>query len=147
MSIDRVKKLARNLKNIKPIMEQAMIESIRENSEQIEDLNIAQLEKGEDSLGNAIRPEYRNPDYAAFKQFINSKPPSGTPDLILEGDFSKSIYIKSVSNRNIIWDATDKKAEELTTKYGTEVLGVRDGRKILEIIRFDLLDKAKRRIL
>jgi hypothetical protein len=96
---------------------------LRANGQEIEELNRGQLEEGLTANGTAIRPKYRNPKYARFKQGKNSKPPSGTPDLKLTGKYHKSITAK-FQGKKITLEATDSKDKDLSQKYGNEIKGL-----------------------
>lgn len=88
----------------------------------------AQLWEGEDSLGNKLQA-YLNANY---KQYKLSKNPKGVTDLKDTGDFWRGMYINSliVEGNTIIIEiySKDKKAFELTEKYGIDIWGLKDER-------------------
>lgn len=93
------------------------------NKSVIEDLNADQLSRGTYTSGREIVPSYRNPIYAAAKQFLNSRPTPSTPDLKLTGAYHESIKA-TVSGGGISMEATDEKAQDLEDKYGNELIGL-----------------------
>lgn len=110
--------------------------AIVENREEILDLNVAQLEKGEDSLG-ALLDDYASDAYAQFKIAIGSKAPFGTPNLILEGDFTEGFVLKGDGLEFFI-TSTDEKKDRLRDKYGEDIFGLSE--ESLEILRPRILE-------
>lgn len=102
--------------------------SIADNESIIEDLNAEQMLEGLDSKGNLIRPSYRNPGYAAYKQMLNPKPPKGTPDLNLTGAFQRKLFVKLVHDAFEL-GSSDQKAKELEIKYGDVIYGLTEKSK------------------
>jgi len=96
--------------------------AIVENQEEILDLNVAQLKRGRDSLGEFL-DEYASEDYARFKQAMGSQAPFGKPDLILEGDFTEGFVLKYQGDA-FFFDSTDEKRNHLVDKYGDAILGL-----------------------
>lgn len=96
--------------------------AIVENREEILDLNVAQLRQGKDSLGRFLQ-EYASEDYAKYKKAIGSQAPLGTPDLILEGDFTEGFVLKK-EGREFRFDSTDEKRDKLVQMYGEEIFGL-----------------------
>lgn len=94
---------------------------IAENLEFIEDLQTDQLEQGLDGDGNQITPRYRSDTYARVKQFMNSKPPFGVPDLKLTGSFHRKIDAR-ISGQKVIITSSDQKTADLLAKYGEAIL-------------------------
>ena len=109
--------------------------AIVENQEEILDLNIAQLDAGQDALGNLLM-EYASEEYAQFKKALGSKAPFGIPDLKLEGDFREG-FVLLVEGNEFRIDSTDEKAFDLSNKYGQDIFGLQE--KSLQIIRPELL--------
>jgi len=99
-------------------------EAIVEHREEILDLNVAQLEVGKDSLGQFL-DDYASDAYAEYKQSIGSKAPLGTPDLILEGDFTEGFVLKGGNGEWFI-TSTDEKKDRLRDKYGEDIFGLSD---------------------
>ena len=94
--------------------------AIVENQEEILDLNVAQLEKGEDAAGGLLQPPYKTEAYAELKQGApyNSKAPFGIADLKYEGDFYAGFVIIDRGNNVFGITSTDPKTSELEGKYG-----------------------------
>jgi len=86
------------------------------NSESLIDLNVGQLMKGRTSEDKLITPEYTSDDYARLKKALGSQAPLGTPDLILEGDFTGAFYTEQKPGAILI-DSRDSKTEDLAGKY------------------------------
>ena len=107
--INRITRVQNNL----PII---IIDFFLENDAEVIDLNIDQLRRGITSDGELIEPEYASEVYAAFKQSIGSAAPLGTPDLILEGDFTGAFYLERRGN-NLLFDSRDPKTADLDAKY------------------------------
>ncbi len=110
--------------------------AIIENQEEILDLNVAQLEVGKDALGELL-DDYASDAYAQFKQALGSKSPLGTPDLILEGDFTEGFVLK-VDGADFFITSTDEKKDRLRDKYGEDIFGLSE--ESLEIIRPAILE-------
>ena len=104
-----VEKTIENLENI-------ALESAMEVKETIADLQVEQMEEGKTEKGKPIRPKYQSNVYATAKKAIGAKPPKGTPDLKLTGDFHSGIYA-TIEKNYIVTDSTDEKAGKLTEKY------------------------------
>jgi len=100
-------------------------EAAREYTPVIEDLNAEQLLQGTYTTGREITPGYRNPVYAQAKQFMNSRPRPGVPDLKATGAYHESIEAR-VDTEGISMEATDAKAQDLEAKYGDELIGLSD---------------------
>ncbi len=110
--------------------------AIVENQELILDLNVAQLEIGLDSLGELL-DDYFSDEYAQFKIALGSKAPFGTPNLILEGDFTEGFVLR-VDGRDFFITSTDEKKDRLRDKYGDDIFGLME--KSLEELRPVILD-------
>lgn len=123
-----IKQMTRTLRNVDAIFQRAMLD----NEASILDANIAQLEKGEDSLGNLL-DEYVWDWYAEMKQAEGSKAPFGIADLKLEGDFYNGFVMKYDGSKFFI-TSTDGKSDELEAKYGEDIFGLQS------FDRIDLLE-------
>lgn len=121
MILAKLNILETRLKNL-PI-QQFIFEILSSKTEQLEDINIDQLTRGERSDGSKITPRYANPAYAALKNARNPRPGRGTPDLNLEGDFYKGITAR-VTRQSIIVSGEDQKTPWLQFKYGNEIIGI-----------------------
>ena len=109
---------------------------VNDNSDFFEDTLTDQMLEGLDGNGNAINPKYRSDTYARVKQFLNSKPSFGTPDLKLTGSFHKGIQLL-LRGENIEFTSTDGKTADLTYKYGDEILELND--VSIELIQNELI--------
>ncbi|WP_428668104.1 hypothetical protein [Runella sp.] len=96
--------------------------SVEAHKAEIEDLNIEQLNAGQDATGHAITPPYV-PFTIIHKQAKNQ--PTDRVTLKDEGSFHKSIFVKTHQNA-FEMDATDPKTAALVGKYGEEILGLTD---------------------
>ena len=83
---------------------------------EIIDLNVEQLKHGRTSEGEPITPEYASDDYAGYKKSTGSLAPFGTPDLILEGDFTGDFYMEKRGDSSLL-DSKDPKTPDLDMKY------------------------------
>lgn len=101
-----------------PIFQRAVLD----NEAQILDANTAQLEKGEDALGDLL-DEYAWDWYAEMKQAEGSQAPFGIPDLKLEGDFYNGFILKRDGDKFFI-TSEDSKRDDLVNKYGEDIFGL-----------------------
>ena len=131
--MDELRKWQRKFRNIRNTINRAIVE----NQEEILDLNLAQLEVGQDSTG-ALLDKYQYDSYAKFKKSVKgSKAPEGTPDLKLEGDFYSGFVLKP-DDKDFLITSEDSKAHHLRDKYGEDIFGLNSkhlseaGRMILE---------------
>ena len=115
---DQLKKWIRTLRDPVRIFNRA----IEANETEVLDANIAQLEKGQDALGNLL-DQYASDEYAKFKKAMGSQSPLGIPDLKLEGDFHSGFVLKKDGKKFII-TSTDEKKDRLKAKYGEDIFGV-----------------------
>lgn len=92
------------------------LQVLKELEPEIVDLNVEQLSKGVSSEDEPMRPEYQSSAYATFKKSIGSKAPLGTPDLILEGDFTGAFNVEIRGDQALL-DSRDSKTPELEAKY------------------------------
>lgn len=100
---------------------------IERNSDELIDMNVDQLRKGITKTGESITPGYQSDSYAQYKQSIGSQAPLGTPDLILEGDFTGAFYTERRGDQILI-DSKDDKTNELDAKYDN-IFGLTPGNK------------------
>lgn len=106
-------KIAKDLEHLLKDQKRIYAETINENEFVLSDGIADQMNKGITGFGTPITPDYSF-GYAAFKGF-------STPNLRLEGDFHKSIFVKA-DLEGVTIDATDEKKDTLLAKYGEEVL-------------------------
>ncbi len=105
-------------------VESEAVTSIQRTEKDMAELNREQLAAGFDAQGDRLMP-YRSRDYAEFKHQMNPEPGLGNPDLILTGAFVHSLRVRG-QGKNIIFHASDIKADDLLKKYGDDVLGLSD---------------------
>lgn len=122
--MELLKQLQKKLKSI-PVAH-FIREAFNESRDVIEDMNAEQLQQGLRADGEEIRPKYRNPLYAEYKQFKNSKPTHGTPDLRDTGAFYKGIKAV-ISGDTLELKGTDEKTEMLQEKYKDSIIGLSEG--------------------
>jgi len=104
-------------------IQKIVVDILKDNTAEIEDINIVQLEKGEDTDGALIAPSYRNKGYEAMKRSrLGLRTPKGVPNLRLTGETHDSIKA-NVSNTEIMFTMKDR--HNLETKYG-EVKGLNE---------------------
>lgn len=104
------------------VVEEAIEEAVGDALAEAADLNVEQLMRGENALGDRIEPEYASDEYARIKNAVNPEAGLYTPDLKAEGDFHDSIYAKK-RGRGFEMDARDFKKKALIEKYGP-ILGL-----------------------
>lgn len=88
---------------------QMLLRIIGRHKAQLIDTNQAQLFEGRNARDEALG-EYRNAQYAAFKNRLNPKPGLGNWDLRLTGALYDSMDA-DISNFPIVIDASDPKAD------------------------------------
>jgi hypothetical protein len=120
--------LQRNVASVIKNIDELVLGSAMENDNIIVDLNTSQLSEGLRSDGGQIEPEYFSPVYAKFKKAIGAKPPLGTPNLFLEGNFYRGFYAKKV-NDWIEIHSSDWKEKKLREKYSDEIFGLTESNK------------------
>ncbi len=98
--------------------------AVIENQEEILDLNVAQLEVGENALGNLL-DTYTTNEYSEFKQALGSKAPFGVADLILEGGFTEGFTLVREGNE-FRFTSTDFKTDMLTEDWGEDIFGLQE---------------------
>ena len=67
--------------------------------------------------------EYRNVDYAVFKQQLNPLA-GGMVDLILTGSFSSALFVDYLGDSKYKFDSLDRKSDALFDKYGQNLRGI-----------------------
>ena len=110
--------------------------AIIENREEILDLNVAQLEIGENALGNLL-DTYTTREYSEFKQALGSKAPFGVADLILEGGFTEGFTLIQEGNE-FRFTSTDFKTDMLVRDWGEDIFGLQE--KSIMIISPSILE-------
>jgi hypothetical protein len=116
----KVRELALRLKNLN--FRQLVVETLIENEEHIVDLNTQQLFQGERADGTVL------PDYSWVSVNFYNKP-EGPIRLYDTGDFYGGFKLGSKSGKAefpLYIISTDKKSNELQTKYGNEIFGLNE---------------------
>jgi len=124
-------------------LQKKAVDILKRNTAEIEDINISQLEKGEDGDGAMLAPSYRNKSYEAMKRSrLGLRTPLGVPNLRLTGETHKNIKAL-VSSKEIVFTVIDR--YDLLKKYG-EFIGLNDsGQNELkeDIIIPEMIDDIK----
>ena len=130
------------LKSLKSDLLAAAEHAVESNASEIEDLNLKQLNDGEDSKGVDITPPY-----TAFTKILKAAKGQPTNRVTLRdtGDFYRGIKLKKVGE---VYDlsSTDSKTTKLVTKYGPDIIGLSDDNRdyvIEEIIKPALQQRIK----
>lgn len=83
---------------------------------------VKEFEKGIRPDGSKIG-DYRNSDYAAFKQSINPKA-GGHVDLMLTGKFAGGMEQVAKGQGTFVFKSLDSKSEMLQGRYGKDIMGL-----------------------
>lgn len=106
------------------IQDQAL-KILREIDEIVIGLNTEkQLFEGINSLGQKLKPSYRNERYKRAKNSVNPLPGLGTPDLKLTGGFYKDFYLIARDDGTFTTFSSNEKADKLKSKYGDSIFGL-----------------------
>lgn len=125
--MDAIKDKILLLKSLKKILPDLLVEVLNENATLIEDLNIAQLQKGERADGEIL------PDYSRGSIARGKRP--GPMTLFDTGKFYRAIKIETIGKALAVTN-DDSKANMLVGRYGEEILGFQE--QNLEIIKYDI---------
>ena len=110
---------------------------LAEKTDEVEDIIRGQLMDGKDSLGQLITPTYSQDPffkkegaaqrYAQWKAdlFPNSTKPFDTPNLIITGEFHRSITV-SIQGENVVYDSSIGLGADIMAKYGDTIIGLND---------------------
>lgn len=107
--------LIKTLEQLPKLMPRMFDAIIKDNIEELEDLNAEQLELGEDAKMDSLA-KYRNPDYARMKKAIGSLS-SPVADLKLTGEYHRDIKVVSKGLGKFQYINTNEKFDWLTKKY------------------------------
>lgn len=113
-----IDELIERLREYKEDLIEMTVEILNDNASLIEDLNIAQLQRGERSDGEIL------PDYSPVSVMKYGKPP-GPIKLFDTGAFYRGIIARA-NPRALDMDNTDSKRGKLANKYGDEIIGLQD---------------------
>jgi hypothetical protein len=130
------------LRTIRDTVPELLTEIIQENKTIIEDMNIAQLQRGQRADGEIL------PDYSEASVMRYGKPP-GPIKLFDTGAFYRGITA-NVYNNALDMDSTDSKTALLAWRYGEEIVGLQEQNvEVLkeEIIKPGLIEKARKLLL
>lgn len=109
-------KLLRNIDRVQENLPDIIIDALLDNESELIDRNVEQLKQGLTKTGEKIEPEYASEEYGRLKKSLGSIAPLGTPDLILEGDFTAAWYVEK-RGEGILFDSNDSKTPDLDEKY------------------------------
>lgn len=102
-------------------MDEILVQGMVENSAEIIDMNVSQLEEGIGSDGAQVG-EYASDEYSKLKQSMGSKAPLGIVDTKLTGSFHEGFYTETYIGSNLgssglFINSRDNKTESLEGKY------------------------------
>lgn len=144
--IKRLRAFAERLntfKNSKAV--EIIYQVIKDNEDDVIDLNIDQMEEGIDSEGELIRPAYS-------PMTISIKKKKGQPYKIVtlkdKGDFHESVFLIYTGD-SIKFTADDSKTKKLRGKYGQVIFGLNKSslRKFRNFIAIPILRSWKQYLL
>lgn len=121
-------------------------EVLNQFSPELIDLNLSQLEKGQAADGTSVGT-YRDSEYAKFKKAIGSIS-SPKVDLKVTGDFYAG-FIAKIQSRFIEIESKDAKADDLESRYGSEIYGLTDKNlsEYVDLILPYYVDEIKKQLL
>lgn len=120
----KIAKMIEGLKTLTPErLEEEALKALRDNEEEIINLNQGQLMEGLTSKGQHIKPPYKSDSYANFKLRRN---PLGVVDLNLTGAFYNGFFVAANSFPALLGSA-DEKTFSLIQKYGKDIFGLDKG--------------------
>ena len=99
-------------------------EAVQKYEAEIVEANQDQLQDGELSNTQPIRPKYKSDWYARMKQTMNANPDYGTPDLKKEGGFYAGFKVFLQGRFQYRISSTDSKTSLLSDKYKPEIFGL-----------------------
>lgn len=114
--MDRLEEIRQKLMNLNRVVLSAIQETFSENDTVVEDLNIAQLQRGERSDGVIL------PDYSPRSVMVFGKPP-GPIRLFETGAFYRGITLVATKEFATL-EGRDSKTQELQDRYGDRIIGV-----------------------
>jgi hypothetical protein len=116
MGLEKIIAIRKRLERIDSFIVEAIAQSVIESAPIIEDLNIAQLQRGQ-RADNSFLPNYSPVSVAKY-----GKPP-GPIRLFDQGDFYRGITLKG-DKTGFKLVGEDQKTPKLTEAYGDNVLGL-----------------------
>lgn len=97
-----------------------LVSSIEETAADYAVLNTGQMYEGLDGTGQKILPQYKSPQYAREKNYMNPLPGYGYPDAHLTGAFYRG-YRLTVEGDELVKDSNVDYADKLFEKYDNEL--------------------------
>ena len=91
------------------------------DQQKLKEQKVNEFERGLRPDGKRIG-EYRNAEYAIFKDNINPLA-SGYVDLLLTRQFTGKMFVRPFNN-GFIFNSTDVKTDNLIGKYGLDIMGL-----------------------
>lgn len=120
-AIEKLNKLKQQFEALREQMPSMLKESFEELKPVVEDLNIAQLDRGERADGSIL------PNYSIVSVSVYGKRP-GPMNLHNEGNFWRGITLEVYDN-GVELIGRDMKTEMLQLRYGDEIIGLQDKSK------------------
>lgn len=116
-------------------MSLAVQESLKSTAFEAIKLNQNQLRlKGRKSDGSFLK-DYQSESYAEYKNFLNSSPGLGRPDLYDTGVFQEGFYVQ-VKTNSLILGSVDPKSDKLEARDGKEIFGLTKENKKVYAVQF-----------
>ena len=142
-SMEALIKLSQNLQKLN--LQKIEKKILKNNEEEIIDLNISQLSDGEDAEGNKF-PKYANDDYFKFKKSQGLIEKSGKHyNFLLTGDFREGFYTQ-FKDYNMTIDSKDEKRNRLVSLVsGQPIFGLQ--KKSLENLEKEFITELQKEIL
>jgi hypothetical protein len=134
--------IIRKLKEYREDIIDITVEVLNENASLIEDMNIAQLQRGERADGQIL------PNYSPVSVLVYGKPP-GPIKLFDTGAFYRGIIARA-NPKGLEMDNTDSKIGKLANRYGDEIIGLQE--QNIELVQEfilipELIKKTEQRLL
>ena len=121
-------------------------EAVKRYEAEIVEANQDQLQDGELSNTQPIRPKYKSDWYAKMKQSMNGLPDYGTPDLKKEVGFYAGFNVFLQGRYQYRISSTDWKTRLLSDNYNPEIFGLnqRNTREVGErYVQPDFIQRLK----
>lgn len=115
------------MKSILSDIDSIIKDAAERNTDEIEDVQTSQMQKGKNSDGGNIG-KLRSPAYSQRKKNRGGDAPFGVVDLKNTGKFQRAVFAK-VGSGGVLIDSKDSKRNELVKKYGENIFGFNDNSK------------------
>jgi hypothetical protein len=124
--VQKIANIVSKLLTVTPeVIEETLLAIIRQEENNITDLNTQQLFEGINSDGSPIEPEYS-------QKTVRIKTEKGQPTdrvtLRDTGDFYRGLFL-SATEFPVLFGSLDEKALKLETKYGEKIFGLTEKNK------------------